>query len=124
LVEGIADVFAAFVDRYGRFFRTKARDSAAVAGRYLCGLAQAGDGTFASMAIVGDDRCARHFQHFISSSPWDYKPVAAQINQDADRFLSGKPTSCLVIGESSFRQSGRSFGGCGAAVVEAAWQGR
>jgi hypothetical protein len=66
LVEGIADAFAHFIDRYGRFFRTKTRDSAAVAARYLRGLVQAEDGTFASMATVVNQGCAQQFQHFLS----------------------------------------------------------
>jgi hypothetical protein len=41
-------------------------------------------------------------EHFISNSPWDHKPVLAQISQDADRLLGGKPCSCLIIDESSF----------------------
>jgi hypothetical protein len=52
LVEGIAEAFATFISRYGGFFRSKTRDSAAVAARYLRGLAQAQDCTFASMATV------------------------------------------------------------------------
>ena len=119
MVDGIADAFAVFIDRYCRFFRTKTRDSAAVAGRYLRGLAQAGDCTFASMATVVDESCAQQFQHFISNSPWEYEPVPAQISQDADRLLGGKPTSCLIIDESSFAKQGdRSVG------VARQWSGR
>jgi SRSO17 transposase len=119
LVDGIADAFALFINRYGRFFRSKTRDSAAVAGRYLRGLAQADDCTFASMATVVDAGCAQQFQHFISNSPWDHKPVLAQISQDADRLLGGKPSSCLVIDESSFAKQGdRSVG------VARQWSGR
>jgi hypothetical protein len=81
----MADAFALFTSRYGRFFRSKTRDSAAVAGRYLRALAQAQDCTFASIASVVDNSCAPQFQHFISNSPWDHKPVLAQISQDADR---------------------------------------
>jgi hypothetical protein len=55
LVEGIADAFALFIDRYGGFFRTKTRNSAAVAGRYLRGLVQAEDCTFTSMATAVDE---------------------------------------------------------------------
>jgi SRSO17 transposase len=119
LVEGIADAFATFIDRYGRFFRTKTRDCAAVAGRYLRGLAQADDCTFAAMATVVDEGCAQQFQHFISNSPWDHEPVVAQISQDADRLLGGKPTSSLIIDESSFAKQGdRSVG------VARQWSGR
>ena len=73
MVEGIADAFARFINRYCRFFRSKTRDSAAVTGRYLRGLAQADDCTFAAMATVVDAGCAQQFQHFISNAPWDHK---------------------------------------------------
>jgi SRSO17 transposase len=119
LIEGIADAVALFIIRYGRFFRSKTRDSAAVAERYLRGLAQAEDCTCAAMASVVDDSCAQQFQHFISNSPWDHKPVLAQIGQDADRLLGGKPSSCLIIDESSFAKQGdRSVG------VARQWSGR
>jgi SRSO17 transposase len=119
LVDGIADAFATFIDRYGRFFRTKTRNGAAVAGRYLRGLAQAEDCTFVEMATVVDEGCAQPFQHFISNSPWDHEPVVAQIGQDADRLLGGKPTSSLIIDESSFAKQGdRSVG------VARQWSGR
>jgi SRSO17 transposase len=119
LIEAMADAFAIFVSRYGQFFRTKTRDNAAVAGRYLRGLAQAENCTFASMATVVDDSCAQQFQHFISNSPWDHKPVLARIGQDADRLLGGRPSSCLIIDESSFAKQGdRSVG------VVRQWSGR
>ena len=35
----MAEAFAVFIARHGHFFRTKTRNSAAVAGRYLRGLA-------------------------------------------------------------------------------------
>ena len=119
MVEGIADAFATFIERYRRFFRTRTRDCAAVATRYLRGLAQAEDCTFAAMASVVDASCPQQFQHFISNSPWDHKAVVAQISQDADRLLGGKPTSSLIIDESSFAKQGdRSVG------VARQWSGR
>ena len=119
MVEGIADAFATFIDRYGRFFRTKTRVCATAAGRYLRGLAQAADCTFAAMATVVDAGCAQQFQHFISNSPWDHEAVVAQIGRDADRLLGGKPTSSLIIDESSFAKQGdRSVG------VARQWSGR
>lgn len=119
MVEGVAEAFAALSDRYRRFFRTRSRDNAAVAERYLHGLAQAADCTFASMATVVEQGCAQQFQHFISNSPWDHEPVVAQISQDADRLLGGEPSSCLIIDESSFPKQGeRSVG------VARQWAGR
>ena len=115
----MAGAFAIFISRYGRFFRTRTRDNAAVAARYLRGLAQAEECTFASMATVVDESCAQQFQHFISNSPWDHQPVLAQIGQDADRLLGGKPSSCLIVDESSFAKQGdRSVG------VARQWSGR
>jgi SRSO17 transposase len=119
LVEGIAEAFAALIARYGGFFRTRTRDSARVAARYLSGLAQVEDCTFASMAAVVDGGCAQQFQHFISNSPWDHTPVIAQIGRDADQLLGGKATSCLVIDESSFAKQGD----CSVGVARQ-WSGR
>jgi SRSO17 transposase len=111
LVDDIAGAFAMFLDRHGHFFRTRTRDNAPVARRYMRGLAQADDCTFESMAAVVEDGCAQQFQHFISNSPWDHEPVVAQISADADHLLGGKPTSCLIIDESSFpKQGDRSVG--------------
>ena len=96
-MEEIAAAFEAFQDRHGHFFRTRTRHNAAVARRYLRGLAQAEECTFESMAAVVEDGCAQQFQHFISNSPWDHEPVVAQIGADADRLLGGKPTSALIL---------------------------
>jgi SRSO17 transposase len=123
LVEQIADAFAAFTDRYRQFFRTRTRDCAAAAGRYLGGLAQAADCTFAEMATVVDAGCAQQFQHFISNSPWDHEAVVAQIGRDADRLLGGKPSSSLIIDESSFAKTLPTGLTRGRVIVRSAWRG-
>jgi len=74
-----------------------------VAGRHLRGLAQADDCTFASMAPVVDHSCVQQFQHFITNSPCHHEPVVAQIGQDADRLLGGKPTSCPIMQKAVLR---------------------
>ena len=119
MVEEIAGAFEAFIGRHGHFFRTRTRNNAAVARRYMRGLAQAEDCTFESMAAVVEGGCAQQFQHFISESPWDHEPVVAQIGRDADAVLGGKETSALIIDESSFpKQGDRSVG------VARQWTGR
>ena len=119
MVAGIADAFATLISRYGRFFRTRTHSCAAVAERYLSGLAQAETCKFVSMAAVVEAGCAQQFQHFISNSPSDHEPVIAQIGQDADRLLGGKPESSLIIDECSFAKQGdRSVG------VARQWSGR
>ena len=77
-----------------------------MAQRYLHGLAQADEATFAAMAAVVEDGCEQQFQHFISNSPWRHEPVVEQIARDADRLLGGKPTSALILDESSFVKQG------------------
>jgi SRSO17 transposase len=63
------------------------------------------------MVTVVDANCRQQIQHFISNSPRDHKPVLAQIGQQADRLLVGKPSSCLIIDESRFAKQGdRSVG--------------
>ena len=115
----MAEAFGRFLDRHGHFFRTRTRNNAAVAHRYLRGLAQAEDCTFEAMAAVVEGGCAQQFQHFASNSPWEHEPVVAQIAADADRLLGGKATSCLLIDESSFpKQGDRSVG------VARQWTGR
>jgi SRSO17 transposase len=90
-----------------------------VARRYLHGLAQAEEATFAAMAAVVDQGCEQQFQHFISNSPWRHEPVVEQLGRDADRLLGGKPTSALILDESSFvKQGDRSVG------VARQWCGR
>ena len=95
-----------FIERYGRFFRSRGHDNAAVAKRYLHGLAQAATATFAAMAAVVEDGCAQQFQHVISNAPRRHEPVVEQIARDADRLLGGKPDSALLIDESSFVKQG------------------
>src|SRR5689334_17927027 len=97
----MADAFAGFIDRYGRFFRSRRHDNAPVAKRYLHGLAQAAAATFAAMAAVVEDGCEQQFQHFISNAPWRHEPVIEQIGRDADRLLGGQSDSALLIDESS-----------------------
>jgi len=90
-----------------------------VGRRYLDGLAQAAEATFAGMADVVDQGCAQQFQHFISNSPWRHEPVTGQLAQDADRVPGGQPTSGLIMDESSFAKQGdRSVG------VARQWSGR
>ena len=90
-----------------------------MARRYLHGLAQADEASFAAMAAVVEDSCEQQFQHFNSNSPWRHEPVVEQIARDADRLLGGRPTSALIIDESSFvKQGDRSVG------VARQWCGR
>src|SRR3954467_15127831 len=84
LIEGVAVAFGSFIGRYGGFFRTRTRDNAAVAERYLQGLAEGEEATFGALETVVEQGCEQQFQHFISNSPWGHEPVVEQIGLDAD----------------------------------------
>jgi SRSO17 transposase len=111
--------FKTFKTRFGILFQAGTRDNSPVAERYLHGLMQAEHCTFAEMAEVVENGCEQQFQHFISNSPWKHEPVLTKIAQDADRLLGGKPSSCLVIDESSFPKQGA----CSVGVARL-WSGR
>ena len=98
LIDGIADASATFIDCHGRFFRTKTRDCPAVAA-----LTE----DFVAMAAVVDASCGQQFQHVIAVG-------SRGCCGDGDRLPGGKPTSSLIIDESSFaRQGDRSVGMAG-----------
>ncbi len=87
--------------------------------RYLQGLTQADTANFETMASVVEGGCPQQFQHFISNSPWDHRPVIAQIGQDADQLMGENPDTCLIIDETNFiKQGDRSVG------VARQWCGR
>src|SRR5690349_9479599 len=71
------------------------------------------------MAAVVDQGCAQQLQQFISNSPWRHEPLVEQIAGDANRLLGSKPTSALIIDESSFAKQGDRFVG-----VARQWCGR
>lgn len=58
-------------------------------------------------------------QHFITHSPWEYKPVIAQVSADANRLLGDSSESGLFIDESSIPKKGKKSVG-----VARQWCGR
>jgi SRSO17 transposase len=119
LIKGVAVAFTTFKTSFGGLFKSGTRDSAPVAERYLNGLLQAERCNFAEMAAVVEDGCEQQFQHFITNSPWKHRPVLDKLAEAADRLVGGKPTSCLVIDESSFPKQGA----CSVGVARQ-WSGR
>lgn len=58
-------------------------------------------------------------QHFITHSPWEYRPVMDQVALDSDRLLGGSPDSALFIDECSMPKKGKKSVG-----VARQWCGR
>jgi SRSO17 transposase len=58
------------------------------------------------MTEVVVDSDYQSLQHFVSDSPWSYRPVMDQVALDADRLLGGSSGTCLIIDETSIVKKG------------------
>lgn len=59
------------------------------------------------MTEVVVDSDYQSLQHFVSHSPWDYRPIMDQVALDADQLLGGIPDTCLIIDETSNVKKGK-----------------
>ena len=81
------------------------------AQRYLSGLIQATRRNVERMAEVVPGTNAQALHHFLSNSPWDWRPVMDQVAQDVDGLIGGDQDSCLLLDETCFEKKGtRSVG--------------
>jgi len=101
----LATSFVSFHARYARFFVTRTRSVAAQALHYLTGLAQAVRKNIERMTEVVVDSEYQSLHHFISHSPWEYRPVMDQVALDADQLLGGVDAG-LCIDETSNPKKG------------------
>ena len=63
------------------------------------------------MAEVVPGTNAQALHHFLSHSPWDWRPVMNQVAQDLDALIGGDQDSCLLLDETCFAKKGtRSVG--------------
>jgi SRSO17 transposase len=103
----LATSFVLFHGRYSRFFVTQTRSVATQALHYLTGLALAFRKNVERMTEVVVDSDYQSLQHFVSNSPWDYRPVMDQVALDADRLLGGAPDVGLIIDETGIPKKGK-----------------
>lgn len=87
--------------------------------QYLSGLMQAVHKNIERMTEVVPETEYQSLQHFVSHSPWEYRPVMNQVALDADRLLGGTSESGLTVDESSIPKKGRKSVG-----VARQWCGR
>lgn len=99
--------FLAFVRDYAPLFRLRTRSVLSQAQDYLSGLFQAARRNVERMAevVVGTNAQALH--HFLSKSPWQWRPVMDQVARDADALIGGDADSCLVLDETCFAKKGK-----------------
>lgn len=98
--------FLSFCERFEAFFRRRTRSVASPTKHYLFGLMQSRRRKMERMAEVVPEADAQSLQHFLSYSDWDWAPVMAQVDQQADELLGGTLDSCLVIDETGIHKKG------------------
>ena len=86
-LKGIAQRFCRFREEFGTYFQTKTRNGSAVAEKYLAGLIQSTKRNMERMGEKVPDSCEQSFQHFITNSPWDERPLMARIAYEVNMRL-------------------------------------
>jgi SRSO17 transposase len=97
----------AFSKRYHAHFQSVTRSVVEAAGHYLCGLFQTPKKNMERMEEAVPDADEQQLQHFLSASPWSAQAVMAQVAQEADCLLGGRPDSSLLLDESGFTKKGK-----------------
>ena len=98
---------AIIFESYISFFATKTRSVETTASQYAQGLLlQQGRGNMSKYANNVLDSSARRFQYFISQSPWEYRPIIAQIQRDVMGRIGDARDGAIHIDETSFPKQG------------------
>ena len=59
------------------------------------------------MAEVVPESDEQSYQHFLSNSPWNERPVLDQVAREADRLLGGSAQSALILDGTAFGTKGK-----------------
>jgi SRSO17 transposase len=99
--------FSIIYESYKSYFETKTRSVETTASKYAQGLLlQQGRGNMTKYANNVPDASARRFQYFISQSPWEYRPVIAQIQHDVMGRIGDARDGAIHIDETGFPKQG------------------
>jgi SRSO17 transposase len=103
----ILTFFTKIFESYKSYFVTKTRSVETTASQYAQGLLlQQGRGNMTKYANDVQDASARRFQYFISQSPWEYRPVIAQIQRDVMERIGDARDGAIHIDETGFPKQG------------------
>jgi SRSO17 transposase len=99
--------FAIIYESYKSYFATKTRSVETAASQYSQGLLlQQGRGNMTKYANNVQGASARRFQYFISESPWEYRPMIAQIQRDVMEHIGDARDGAIHIDETGFPKQG------------------
>ena len=87
-------------------FLLRTRSVLKQAQSYLSGLVQATRRNVERMAEVVPGTNAQALHHFLSHSPWDWRPVMDKVAQDLDALIGGDQDTCLLLDETCFAKKG------------------
>ncbi len=103
----MAASFISFHANYSHFFVTTTRTVATQALHYLSGLVQSVRKNVERMTEVVPDSDYQSLQHFVTHSPWEYRPVIDKVAKDADSLFAGDQDTGLIQDETSFHKAGK-----------------
>ena len=100
-------LLAIIYQSYKSYFATKTRNVEMTASQYAQGLLlQQGRGNMSEYANNVPGASASRFQHFISKSPWEYRPMIAQIQCDVMEHIGDARHGAIHIDETGFPKQG------------------
>ena len=100
-------LLAIIYQSYKSYFATKTRSVEMTASQYVKGLLlQQGRGNMSKYANNVLGASARRFQYFISESPWEYRPMIAQIQRDVMKHIGDARHGAIHIDETGFPKQG------------------
>lgn len=118
-LEDLADQITIYHSRFRDCFVGRTRSVVDVSKKYLFGLIQSEKRNMERMAEVVESSDDQAYQHFITNSPWDHRPVLYQIARDVDALFGDCEDYFMVIDESAIEKKGKDSVG-----VARQWNGR
>ena len=107
-IKGSHDKLQGFHDGYTLHFITKTRNMVKQSYQYIQGkLLENGRGNMCSYALDVPDCDSQSLQHFVSSSPWNHRPVLDHIQRDVIEYVGDKTDGSVHIDECGFPKQGR-----------------
>jgi SRSO17 transposase len=118
-VEDLAEQYEQFAQAFAERFKVGHHDHLPTVQKYLRGLMQADKANMERMSEAVPEADEQVLQHFLTDSPWEYRPVMDQVAHNADAMLGGPHGQGLYLDESGFAKKGDASVG-----VARQWNGR
>jgi len=118
-LENLGQRIEVFHQRFNKYFITGTRNVIEQSKQYLLGLIQSRKRNMERMAEVVPGADNQVYQHFISCSPWDERPLLDQIASDVNQAIGDSEDCFLLLDETGIAKKGTKSVG-----VARQWNGR